>query len=228
MHQALRIDLRQNLLLLGEHLLLHAGGLLGCHSLHLLLGGHAWDHGWASLVLHVVAVAASLSHVVAAATGTTAVALEIATTLTIVLAVVLISLALVALALLAVTAHLAAIRSATVLATLASHAVKILHEVLLHFVETTLLALLVQLLGRHPELNREGSGAEGGRLIETLNGTLGAFDVFVEDEILSVSCLRVEVFALSQFNRNDGSDFFEKGFELLFSDFRRNVLHEQV
>jgi hypothetical protein len=140
----------------------------------------------------------------------------------------LISLALVALALLAVTAHLAAIRSATVLATLASHAVKILHEVLLHFVETTLLALLVQLLGRHPELNREGSGAEGGRLIETLNGTLGTFDVFVEDEILSVSCLRVEVFALSQFNRNDGSDFFEKGFELLFSDLRRNVLHEQV
>ena len=36
-----------------------------------------------------------------------------------------------------------------------------LHEVLLHLLEAALLALLVQLLGGHPELNGEGAGTEG-------------------------------------------------------------------
>ena len=78
--------------------------------------------------------------------------------------------------------------------------VEVLHKVLLNLVEAALLTLLVQLLGGHPELDGEGAGAERCRLIEALNSTLGRFDVSVEDEILSVGCVGIKIFSLTQFN----------------------------
>ena len=139
-------------MLLGEHLLLHACSLLRCHCLHLGVW-HGGVAGLASLRLHVLAVASPVVHVVA---GAAAVVVWLATTLTVVLPAVLVgSLTLVTLALLAVsTAHLAAItHGAAILAAWSSHVVKILHEVLLYLVEAALLALLVQFLGGHPELD---------------------------------------------------------------------------
>jgi len=121
--------------------------------LHRLSGG-AW---LGSLREHLIA-STSLSHVVARATTVVEGLLATLTTvLTAILttAVLVGALALVPLALLAIsTAHLAAVTThTTILVVLTRHAVKVLHEVLLHFVETALLTLLVQLLGGHPELN---------------------------------------------------------------------------
>ena len=135
------------LLLLGKHLLLlHGGDLLWRHLLH-----SSWVHGLA-LSLHVIALAV-LSHVV---TRTTTV-VEVFGTGSATLATLVSATALV-LAVLAV--HLTVILIAAIL-TLASHVVKVLHEVLLHLIEAALFAFLVQLLGGHPELNRKGTGAEG-------------------------------------------------------------------
>jgi hypothetical protein len=76
--------------------------------------------------------------------------------------------------------------------------VKVLHEVLLDFLEAALLTLLVQLVGGHPELYGEGAGAEGSGLVEALNGFLGAVDIAVENEVLTVGRVGVKVLALSE------------------------------
>ena len=146
--ETLRVDIRLNLLLLlSNHLLL----LHGSHLLLRHLRHGRWVHGLA-LSLHVIAVAA-LSHVVTR----TATVVEVFGTRSATLAALVSTTALV-LAILPV--HLTVVLIATVL-TLASHVVKVLHEVLLHLIEAALFALLVQLLGGHPELNRKGTGAEG-------------------------------------------------------------------
>lgn len=136
------------LLLLGKHLLLllHGCDLLWRHLLH-----SSRVHGLA-LSLHVIALTV-LSHVV---TRTTTV-VEVFGTGSATLATLVSATALV---LAVLTIHLTVVLIATVL-TLASHVVKVLHEVLLHLIEAALFALLVQLLGGHPELNRKGTGAEG-------------------------------------------------------------------
>ena len=72
------------------------------------------------------------------------------------------------------------------------------HEVLLHFLEAALLALLVQLLSGHPELDGKGSSTERRRLVEKLNCTLGAVDILIEDEVLTVGCRRIKVFTLTE------------------------------
>lgn len=140
--------------MLGLHLLLHGRSLLRSHRLHLLSGRHGGVARLGSLRLHVLTVA-SLPHVVARTT--TVVEGLLATSSLAFLTTVLVgALSLVALALLAIsTAHLTAITHATtiLIVALSSHAVKVLHEVLLHFIETALFTLLVQLLGGHPELN---------------------------------------------------------------------------
>ena len=186
--EALRIDLRQHLLLLlGEHLLLlHGSHLLWRHLLH---GGGV--HGLA-LRLHVVAVVATLPHIVTR----TAAIVEMLATLATALATLVTAASLVRAIL--TTVHLTIVLPhAAELTALASHVVKVLHEVLLHLVKAALFALLVQLLGRHPELDGQGPGTEGCRLVEALNGSLGAVDIPVEHKVLPVSGLWVEVFALS-------------------------------
>lgn len=77
---------------------------------------------------------------------------------------------------------------------------EVLHEVLLHLLETALLAFLVELVGGHPELDGESAGSEGGGLVEALDCFLGALDVLVENEVLAVSGTGVKVFSLTQFN----------------------------
>ena len=135
-------------MLLGKHLLLlHGSDLLLGHLLH-----SGWVDGLA-LGLHVIAAATTLSHVVARTTTVVEGFGTGSTTLA-----TLVSAAALVLAIL--TVHLTVVLIAAVL-TLTSHVVKVLHEVLLHLIEAALFALLVQFLGRHPELNRKGTGTEG-------------------------------------------------------------------
>ena len=125
--------------MLAKLLLLRGSNLLrGICLLHVA-------HAWPALRLHVVAVTATLSHVVS--TGTTTV-VEIFTALATTLATLVTTATLITtLALLLATVlHVLAV-------VLAGHVVEVLHEVLLDLVEATLLTLLMQLLGGHPELN---------------------------------------------------------------------------
>ena len=71
-------------------------------------------------------------------------------------------------------------------------------EVLQHLVVAALLALLVQLLGGHPELDGEWASTEGCRLIEALDSSLGAVDFLVQNEVLAVCSIWVEIFALTK------------------------------
>jgi len=75
-----------------------------------------------------------------------------------------------------------------------------LGEVGLEGLEGALFALLVQVGDGHPELDGEGSTAENAGLVKNLDGLLGALNVLVQDEVLSVGSLLVEVLALTQFN----------------------------
>ena len=135
--EALGIHLGESLLT--KLLLLHGSNLLrGICLLHVA-------HAWLALRLHVVAVTATLSHVVSTGTATvvevfTALATTLATLVT--TATLITTLAL----LLATVLHVLAV-------VLAGHVVEVLHEVLLDLVEATLLTLLMQLLGGHPELD---------------------------------------------------------------------------
>jgi len=73
----------------------------------------------------------------------------------------------------------------------------IAQEVLLHLLEATLLALLVQFLCRHPKLDREWARAERRRLVKSLNRAFSALNVLVENEVLPVGSLWVEILALA-------------------------------
>lgn len=193
------------LLLLSHHLLLHLSSLVRGHTLQLLLLLllHGWVHlWWSALSLCILAAATTLSHVLGAGTATTIVVL-IATLFATALATLVSTPTLVAtLSLLAITAHLATVLHDAILA-LTGHVVEIFHEVLLNLVETALFTLLVQLLGGHPELHREGASTEWGRLVEPLDRALSTLDVLVEHEVLPVRGLWIEIFALSKFDRND-------------------------
>ena len=105
-----------------------------------------------------------------------------------------------AVAVLALTAHVLH-TSSSILS--AEHVAK---EILLNLLEAALLTLLVKFLGRHPELNGERARAKWSRLVESLDGSLGAVDVLVKDEVLTVGSSGVEVLALTEFDRNHGSD----------------------
>ena len=138
LREALSIYLGESLL--AKLLLLHGSKLLRGISCLLHVA-----HTWLALRLHVFAVTATLSHVVS--TGTTTV-VEVFTTLATTLATLVATATLITtLALLLATVlHVLAV-------VLAGHVVEVLHEVLLDLVEATLLTLLMQLLGGHPELN---------------------------------------------------------------------------
>ena len=188
------------MLLLSHHLLLLEKSLLirGHLLLHLLLVDHALWHLTLSrlLLLHLVTIAVALSSL--SSVGATTIV------------VVVISFVLVAARTLVPLTLIIILTTTVVVVAVALHTftglsangmlVEVLHEVLLNLVEAALLTLLVQLLGGHPELDGEGAGAERCRLIEALNGTLGTFDVSVEDEILSVGCVGIKIFSLTQFN----------------------------
>lgn len=58
----------------------------------------------------------------------------------------------------------------------------------------------MQLLRGHPELDGEGTRAEGRSLIKALDGALGTLDVFEEHEVLAIGSGGVEVLALAHFN----------------------------
>lgn len=162
------------------------------------------DLGTAGLLLSALSITVVVTALAewALAIATTAV-VELAATLTV---VTVVTVAVVAVVVELALAAIVVLRVASLSPTSISHlleavgVVQVLHKVLLDFLEAALLTLLVQLVSGHPELDGEGASTEGCRLVELLDGTLGAVDVLVEDEILTVGRVGVKVFALAQFN----------------------------
>ena len=194
------------MLLLSHHLLLLEKSLLirGHLLLHLLLVDHAVWHLTLSLLLllHLVTIAVVALSSLSSVGATTIVVVVISFVLVAARSLVPLTLVVIILTVLSVaTVVVVAVALHTVTGLSANGMlVEVLHKVLLNLVEAALLTLLVQLLSGHPELDGEGAGAERCRLIEALNGTLGRFDVSVEDEILSVGCVGIKIFSLTQFN----------------------------
>lgn len=193
------------MLLLSHHLLLLEKSLLirGHLLLHLLLVDHALWHLTLSrlLLLHLVTIAVVALSSLSSVGATTIVVVVISFVLVAARTLVPLTLVIILTVLSVTTVVVVAVALHTVTGLSANGMlVEVLHKVLLNLVEAALLTLLVQLLGGHPELDGEGAGAERCRLIEALNGTLGTFDVSVEDEILSVGCVGIKIFSLTQFN----------------------------
>lgn len=193
------------MLLLSHHLLLLEKSLLirGHLLLHLLLVDHAWWHLTLSrlLLLHLVTIAVVALSSLSSVGATTVVVVVISFVLVAARTLVPLTLVIILAVLSVTTVVVVAVALHTVTGLSANGMlVEVLHKVLLNLVEAALLTLLVQLLGGHPELDGEGAGAERCRLIKALNGTLGRFDVSVEDEILSVGCVGIKIFSLTQFN----------------------------
>lgn len=193
------------MLLLSHHLLLLEKSLLirGHLLLHLLLVDHAWWNLTLSrlLLLHLVTIAVVALSSLSSVGATTVVVVVISFVLVAARTLVPLTLVIILAVLSVTTVVVVAVALHTVTGLSANGMlVEVLHKVLLNLVEAALLTLLVQLLGGHPELDGEGAGAERCRLIKALNGTLGRFDVSVEDEILSVGCVGIKIFSLTQFN----------------------------
>ena len=193
------------MLLLSHHLLLLEKSLLirGHLLLHLLLVDHALWHLTLSrlLLLHLVTIAVVALSSLSSVGATTIVVVVISFVLVAARTLVPLTLVIILTVLSVTTVVVVAVALHTVTGLSANGMlVEVLHKVLLNLVEAALLTLLVQLLGGHPELDGEGAGAERCRLIEALNGTLGTFDVSVEDEILSIGCVGIKIFSLTQFN----------------------------
>ena len=193
------------MLLLSHHLLLLEKSLLirGHLLLHLLLVDHAWWNLTLSrlLLLHLVTIAVVALSSLSSVGATTVVVVVISFVLVAARTLVPLTLVIILAVLSVTTVVVVAVALHTVTGLSANGMlVEVLHKVLLNLVEAALLTLLVQLLGGHPELDGEGAGAERCRLIEALNSTLGRFDVSVEDEILSVGCVGIKIFSLTQFN----------------------------
>ena len=193
------------MLLLSHHLLLLEKSLLirGHLLLHLLLVDHALWHLTLSrlLLLHLVTIAVVALSSLSSVGATTVVVVVISFVLVAARTLVPLTLVIILAVLSVTTVVVVAVALHTVTGLSANGMlVEVLHKVLLNLVEAALLTLLMQLLGGHPELDGEGAGAERCRLIEALNGTLGTFDVSVEDEILSVGCIGIKIFSLTQFN----------------------------
>lgn len=193
------------MLLLSHHLLLLEKSLLirGHLLLHLLLVDHALWHLTLSrlLLLHLVTIAVVALSSLSSVGATTIVVVVISFVLVAARTLVPLTLVIILTVLSVTTVVVVAVALHTVTGLSANGMlVEVLHKVLLNLVEAALLTLLMQLLGGHPELDGEGAGAERCRLIEALNGTLGTFDVSVEDEILSVGCVGIKIFSLTQFN----------------------------
>ena len=238
--ESVDINVRETSLLLGHHSLLLRGELLlslGLSSelLLLLLSHHSLL--LRSRLLALVGRGLTLVLLVVLAVRTTVASLSnIATARTVSVVLAALATTLVGSSTLLIVATLTELATLSseplVLATHALHGATIaqnsLCEVLLNLLEATLLTLLVQLLSGHPELDGERTGTEGSRLIETLDGALGTVDVLVEDKVLTVGSVRVEELALSQFDRNDGSELLEKISDFFLFDFRGDVLDEEV
>ena len=192
------------MLLLSHHLLLLEKSLLirGHLLLHLLLVDHAWWHlALSRLLLHLVTIAVVALSSLSSVRATTVVVVVISFVLVAARTLVPLTLVIILAVLSVTTVVVVAVALHTVTGLSANGMlVEVLHKVLLNLVEAALLTLLVQLLGGHPELDGECAGAERCRLIKALNGTLGRFDVSVEDEILSVGCVGIKIFSLTQFN----------------------------
>ena len=191
--------------MLSHHLLLLEKSLLirGHLLLHLLLVDHAWWNLTLSrlLLLHLVTIAVVALSSLSSVGATTVVVVVISFVLVAARTLVPLTLVIILAVLSVTTVVVVAVALHTVTGLSANGMlVEVLHKVLLNLVEAALLTLLVQLLGGHPELDGEGAGAERCRLIEALNSTLGRFDVSVEDEILSVGCVGIKIFSLTQFN----------------------------
>ena len=200
------------LLLLLDHLGLRISWLrLRLHLLvlHLVLRGHTGING------HVLGLRL-LSDVAAVAVSTLSLVRSVSTTVIVVLITLVTTLALILPAALVVVVALLAISTVHIRATflVTAHLIhltieKVLHKILLHFVEASELALLMQFLSRHPELDGQGTGAERCRLVEALDGALGVLDVTVEDKVLAVGGVGVEVLTLSEFDGDDGANLLK-------------------
>ena len=187
----LHLLLSHHLLLLGEELSLVRGHLslsMGSCRLRLLLGRNR--SRLLLLLLGLIALAAStLAHVVSVAT-----ILEIAS-----LTVALVLLTLTLIVIVGASTMLALrLWNGAILATLVGKDGA--HKVLLNFLEAALLTLLMELLSGHPELDGQRSRTKWGRLVEKLDCTLGAVDILVEDEVLTVCRLWIKVFTLAELN----------------------------
>lgn len=206
------------LLLLGIHLLLH-GHLLVWHvvALHLLLHNLLhWDslgahHAWLVVVVHAVVTWTTLLVVeLAALVVGSALALLVASVAHLVVAIVLL------------TVHLlTSVHSLEVLS-------EVLEEVLLHLLETAVLALLVKLTAWHPVLDGEGSGSEWSGVVILLDGLLGILNILEKNEVLAVSSIWVEVLALTHLDGNDWSASLEKFNDLFLGDLSWDVFHKEV
>ncbi len=196
-HEALQVNGRHLLLLLLHHLLLHDVGLIRCHS----LGWHrVLRLAGLLLLLLLRSLLVALATLAAVVVSTSVVVVLAVITLTLVVSVVVLTVTVLTLTLSLVAPVLEVTLSVASTHLTTCHKLQVFHEVLLNLLEAALLALLVQLLCRHPELNAESAGTEGRGLIKALNGLLGAVDVFVKDKVLSVGGVWVKVFALSQFD----------------------------
>ena len=106
--------------------------------------------------------------------------------------------------------------------------VEVFHEVLLNLLETPLLSFGVKLRWALPELNRKGSCTERCGLIKLLNCGLSTIDILIEDEVLSVSCRRVEVLSLSKLDRDDRTTLVEELYNFFFLDLSWDVLNKEI
>ena len=79
-----------------------------------------------------------------------------------------------------------------------------------------------------PELNRKGSCSKWCGLVKFLNCSFRSLDVLVEDEVLSVGCRWVEIFTLSQLDRDDWATLFKQFHKLFFLDLSRDILYEKI
>ena len=94
--------------------------------------------------------------------------------------------------------------------------------------ETPLLSFGVELRWALPELNRKGSCTERCGLIKLLNCGLSSIDVLIKDEVLSVSCRRVEVLSLPQLDRDDRTTLVEELNNFFFLDLGRDVFDKEI
>lgn len=119
---------------------------------------HLSRHATSDYSLSLLVVAATSISLVVAGTSTVVVVLVLRTAI---LSLVLATLVVV-LTVLTVSAHVAVVLHAGLSVLLATNGsvVKILHKVLLDFVETTLLTFLVKLLSGHPELDGKSTSTE--------------------------------------------------------------------
>ena len=65
-------------------------------------------------------------------------------------------------------------------------------------------------------------------MIKLLNCGLSTIDILIEDEVLPVSCRRVEVFSLPQLDRDDRTTFVEELNNFFLLDLSWDILNKEI